>query len=202
MKHYARQGFDITGLERSNVAVDRLNAESPELTVRQGDVLDLPFGDETFDIAMAFGVFHNLETGIERALSETARILKSGGSFVISMRPNNIEMNGNELYWRWRSREKRGGPLKFHKLLVGRSEFRDMLARHRLQTRAIHYARNVSLWYRVPFLRSASDANANEGARRAGGYRLNAAGRALDAVATTIFPYQTSNATVYVGAKL
>jgi len=201
LKHYARQGFRMSGLERSHVAVERLRNESAGLDVVEGDVLKLPYANSEFDVVMAFGVFHNLEYGLEQALAETARVLRPGGRFAISMRPNNIEMNGNEIYWRWRSRGKRRGPAQFHKLLVGRREFRDMLAVHGLETGQIHYARNVSLWYRVPFLRRADDAQASEAVRRALGYRLNAVGRAIDRASVALLPYQTSNAIVYIGKK-
>lgn len=201
LKHYARQGFRVSGLERSHVAVEQLNAETPLLDVVQGDVLNLPYPDAEFDVVMAFGVFHNLERGLEQALAETARVLRPNGKFAISMRPNNIEMNANEIYWRWRSRGKRRGPPQFHKLLVGRGEFRDMLAARGLVSDQIHYARNVSIWYRVPFLRSADDAQADEATRRAAGYRLNAVGRAIDRASIALFPYHTSNAIVYVGHK-
>lgn len=201
LKHYARQGFQVSGIERSRVAVERLQQELPGFGVVEGDVLKLPYADGEFDVAMAFGVFHNLERGLELALAETARILKPGGRFAISMRPNNIEMNGNEIYWRWKSRGLRKGPRQFHKLLVGQKEFRDMLAGHSLKTDQIHYARNVSLWYRIPFLRSAADAGASEAARRAAGYRLNALGRTIDRAAIALLPYQTSNVIVYIGQK-
>lgn len=201
LKHYARQGFKVRGIERSPVAVANLLKEEQPLDVVEGDVMDLPYETAAFDVVMAFGVYHNLEHGIEKALAETARILRPGGRFAISMRPNNIEMNGNELYWRWRSRGAPKGPPQFHKLLVGRNEFRDILAAQGLVTDQIHYARNVSLWFRVPFLRAAVDASASEAARRAGGYRLNAVGRLLDRVSVALFPYQTANVIVYVGHK-
>jgi SAM-dependent methyltransferase len=201
VKHYARAGFRIGGIERSRVAVERLRRESPQLDIVEGDVLALPYKDGEFDTIMAFGVFHNLEDGLEKALAETARCLASGGRFAISMRPDNIEMNLNEVYWRWRERHKPPRPKQFHKLLVGEQEFRDMLQDHGLVTHAVHRARNVSLWYRLPFLRSRDDKAAAEEARRAAGYRLNAAGRAVDRLTTAVFPFQTANVLVYVGHK-
>lgn len=201
LKHYARLGFQVAGIERSRVAVERLQEELPGLAVVEGDVLTLPYPDASFDVTMAFGVFHNLEQGLDQALSETARVLKVDGRFAISMRPNNIEMNGNEIYWRWKSRATRKGPRQFHKLLVGRKEFRNMLERYGLKTDHIYYARNVSLWYRIPLLRSAADYGASEAARRASGYQLNALGKLLDRASIALFPYQTSNAIVYIGHK-
>jgi SAM-dependent methyltransferase len=201
LKHYNSQGFHVSGIERSRVAVERLRREFPALDVAEGDVLSLPYSNGAFDIVMAFGVFHNLEQGLDEALAETARCLKKNGQFAISMRPNNLEMNLNEVYWRWQSRKKPRGKPQFHKLLVGEREFRDMLAAHGLVTDQIHRARNVSLWYRIPFLRSREDDTASEETRRASGYLLNAVGNLLDGATRRLFPYQTANVIVYIGHK-
>jgi SAM-dependent methyltransferase len=201
VKHYHRKGFAIKGLERSAVAVNRLQAESPGLDIRQGDVMAMPFAGGEFDTVMAFGLYHNLETGLDAALAETARVLAPGGKFVISMRPNNFEMNANEIYWRWQGRGKSRGAKAFHKLLVGKREFSAILRRHGLLTDQIHTARNVSLWYRISVLRDHFLSRGSEAARRSGGYRLNALGRSLDRITRALFPYHSANVIVFVGHK-
>jgi SAM-dependent methyltransferase len=201
VKHYHRKGFAIAGVERSRVAVERLHADSPGLDIRQGDVMALPYADGEFDVVLAFGLYHNLEEGLDQALAETSRILKPGGAFAISMRPNNFEMNANELYWWWKSRGRLTGAKVFHKLLVNEREFSDILRRHRLLTEAVHRARNVSLWYRLPWLRNRALSAADENVRRSAGYRLNAAGRFLDRLTTAVFPYHSANVIVFVGRK-
>ena len=201
VKHYHRKGFSIAGLERSKVAVERLHTESPDLDIRQGDVTALPYADAQFDVALAFGLYHNLEDGLDKALCETSRVLEPGGRFAISMRPDNFEMNANEAYWRWRARNKANRNKVFHKLLVGDREFSALLKRHGLLTDRIYNARNVSLWYRLPVLRDRSASQADETGRRSAGYRLNAFGRALDRITSTLFPYQTANVIVFVGHK-
>ncbi len=47
----------------------------------QGDVGKLPFGDESFDIVLSMNGFHAFPDK-EAAFSETARVLKHGGSFL------------------------------------------------------------------------------------------------------------------------
>lgn len=201
LKHYRRSGFEIAGIERSAPAVERMRAADPTLDVRTGDVLGLPYESGRFDVVMAFGVFHNLEEGVERALAETARCLKPGGRFCISMRPNNVEMRLNELYWAWRNRHRRSAARHFHKLLVGESEFIRLLQQVGLRTEQVHHARNVSLLYRLPFLRDRDVAAGSESARRAQGYRLNRIGRAIDGAMTRLFPFQTANVLVFIGRK-
>lgn len=198
LKHFHYDGYRIMGIEKSDVAVTRLRTEDPSLDVRQGDVVRLPFGDEEFDVILAFGLFHNLEDGLEQAIGETARCLKRGGRFCISMRPHNLEMIVNEWYWRWNNRRHRHEPRRFHKWLVRPKEFLDLLANKGLRTTEISRARNVSLLYRIPLLRARS---ATEAERRARGYRLNVAGRIIDSMLVTLFPSQFCNVLVFTGHK-
>lgn len=200
LKHYHYSGFRVCGIERSHIAVNQLQAENPALDVRAGDILDLPYKDQHFDTALAFGVFHNLETGMEQALAETARCLKPGGRFCISMRPDNLEMRLNERYWTWKQRSKRDNKRHFHRWLVGKREFQEMLGQYALNAESVHYARNVSLLWRLPFLRE-SQSERKEGDRRARGYRLNAFGRMLDKFLMAAFPSQVCNVLVFIGRK-
>lgn len=198
LKHYHNAGYDIVGMELSKVAVRRLKSENPELDIRVDDVRHLPYDSECFDVVLAFGVYHNMEEGMDQALSEAARCLKPGGRFCISMRPNNLEMNINESYWRWKRRDSRHAGRRFHKWLVSEREFRQLLLNHGLDTDKVYRARNLSLLYRVPWLR---DEQATEAERRSGGYRLNALGQALDKALVTLAPYQFCNVLVYIGQK-
>src|SRR5687768_16085591 len=81
------QGHRMAGIERSGVAVDRIKAADPAVDIRQGDVRELPYATGEFDAILAFGLYHNLEEDVEGALAESARVLKPGGAFCISMRP-------------------------------------------------------------------------------------------------------------------
>jgi len=198
LKHYRRQGHDIVGVERSEVACRVLLAEDSTTPVVRADVKALPYPDAWFDVVLAFGVYHNIEQGMERALAETARVLKPGGGFCLSMRPDNLEMRLNEFYWRGKRRGGAAVEPRFHKWLVEEDEFRRALAGHGLLADAPHRARNVSILYRLPFLRQAG---AEESENRSRGYRLNAAGRGLDALLTKAFPRQFCNVLVYMGRK-
>ncbi|OEJ69563.1 class I SAM-dependent methyltransferase [Magnetovibrio blakemorei] len=199
--HYYRDGFSIAGMERSQVAVDKIKECHSDVDVRQGDALDLPYGDGAFDIVMAFGVYHNLEQRIDQGLAEVSRCLSQHGKFCISMRPNNVEMHLNEVYWNWHNRSKKMGEKQFHKVLVGEREFTEMLSESGLIVDEVHRARNVSLLYRLPFLRSRESVEGSEAVRRSKGYRLNAAGRYIDRVLRALFPYHTANVLVFVGHK-
>ena len=198
LKHYHYAGYNIVGLERSQVAVERLNIENTDLDIRVGDVKELPYSDDEFDTVLAFGLFHNLESGMETALAEVSRCLKVGGRFCISMRPNNFEMHFDEWYWKWKRRGQPKSMPVFHKWLVNSPEFKKMLKTCRLHTNQVFLARNVSLFYRIPWLREQIS---DEAERRVRGYRLNVLGQLIDRVFVSLLPYQFCNVLVFIGYK-
>jgi ubiquinone/menaquinone biosynthesis C-methylase UbiE len=53
----------------------------PRVTVSQADVTDLPFADDRFDVVASYLMLHHVIEW-ERALAETFRVLKPGGTFV------------------------------------------------------------------------------------------------------------------------
>jgi len=86
LKHYHYQGYDITGIERSQIAVEKVKTEDRTLKITVSDAKRLPFGDHTFNTLLAFGFYHNIETDMIAALKESVRCLKPGGTFCISVR--------------------------------------------------------------------------------------------------------------------
>ena len=74
----ARAGGRVTGLDFSEPMLERARRKAPELEWIRGDLLELPFGDATFDVAtVGFGV-RNVDD-LKRALSELRRVLGPGG---------------------------------------------------------------------------------------------------------------------------
>ncbi len=87
---FAENGFNVTGFDLSQYGLDVLNkkAEKKNLTVHavQGDVVDLPFEDNTFDAILAYhSVYHVDSMGMDRVIENTKRILKPGGEVYITM---------------------------------------------------------------------------------------------------------------------
>lgn len=199
LKHYHYRGFNIEGIERSKVAVQSIKEEGREILIQQGDAVNLPYRDNSFDVVMAFGVYHNFEHGLEEGVSEVSRILKSNGRYVISMRPNNIEMHLNEYYWRYRQKHRNNENRSFHKVLVGKREFEKILEDRNLIVENTYYSRNLSTLYRLTCLRDKSQKTETE--RRSGGYRLNRVGRIIDKLICTVAPYQSSNVIIFIGRK-
>jgi demethylmenaquinone methyltransferase/2-methoxy-6-polyprenyl-1,4-benzoquinol methylase len=74
----ARAGGRVTGLDFSERMLERARRKAPDLEWVDGDLLALPFADESFDAAtVGFGV-RNVED-LDRALAELRRVLRPGG---------------------------------------------------------------------------------------------------------------------------
>lgn len=79
-------GGEVTGLDPSRDMLDAARARGEgldNLRFVEGRATDLPFEDESFDKAVSLQVFEYVED-VETALSEVARVLRTGGRFVIA----------------------------------------------------------------------------------------------------------------------
>ena len=73
-----RAGGRVTGLDFSERMLERARRKSPSVEWVRGDVLALPFADESFDaVTIGFGI-RNVEN-LEAGLGELARVLRPGG---------------------------------------------------------------------------------------------------------------------------
>jgi demethylmenaquinone methyltransferase/2-methoxy-6-polyprenyl-1,4-benzoquinol methylase len=78
----ARRGGRVTGLDFSERMLERAECKAPELKWIRGDMLAMPFADESFDAAtVGFGV-RNVED-LDSALAELRRVLRSSGRLAI-----------------------------------------------------------------------------------------------------------------------
>jgi len=101
----AEKGFDVEALDsspamaaktRERVAAIRGAAEAAA-RVRVGRMDDLSFAaDGRFDLVVALGLYHCAQSRAEwdRALSETARVLKPGGKLLVSVFTPETDLTG------------------------------------------------------------------------------------------------------------
>lgn len=83
-------GFRAIGLEYDGAMVKRLNNEIKErglehsLRAMQGDTLDIPLSDQSFDAAVDVGLLqHILPKDYKTYVAEAVRVLKQGGFFFL-----------------------------------------------------------------------------------------------------------------------
>lgn len=73
-------GLDIDG-ELLMEAADNLREHGTEAELHRGDVRQMPFADEAFDVIVDFGTLYHIARS-QTALDEIARVLAPGGTFV------------------------------------------------------------------------------------------------------------------------
>ena len=74
----ARAGATVTGLDFSEPMLERARKKAPWIGWMRGDLLALPFDDESFDAAtVGFGIRNVAD--LPRALEELRRVLRPGG---------------------------------------------------------------------------------------------------------------------------
>lgn len=85
----AKRGFRVSGMDFSHEALSlapntiRHYGVEGRIDLRQGDLMNVPFADNEFDYAMCWGVLMHVPN-VERAMAELARVVKPGGTLLIS----------------------------------------------------------------------------------------------------------------------
>lgn len=74
-------GAEPAGIDASAALVDIARSRTPSADVRTGDMFDLPWADESFDVVTSI---NGIWGGCEAALVEAHRVLRPGGSIAIS----------------------------------------------------------------------------------------------------------------------
>lgn len=72
-------GYDVVGLDYAQSAIDLSKERWPHLELVQGDLRDMPFKDDEFDLIISLGAIEHDINGPEAALAELRRVLKPGG---------------------------------------------------------------------------------------------------------------------------
>jgi SAM-dependent methyltransferase len=83
--YVSQQGFDVTGLDISELTVSRLQAWFPQQQFHAGDLRRTSFQDASFDAYFSWGTFEHFENGMGECLAEARRILKPGGWLFVSV---------------------------------------------------------------------------------------------------------------------
>lgn len=80
-----KMGYNIEGVEWSNEIVEAVKKVMPEVAIRAGDVTAMPVADGFYDAIISLGVVEHRQAGPEPFLKESFRILKPGGTLLISV---------------------------------------------------------------------------------------------------------------------
>ena len=77
----AGAGAHITGFDATEGLLEEARERAPAVTFVSGDMEELPFGDEAFDVVCGFNSFQ-YAADVKNALSQARRVLKPGGTLV------------------------------------------------------------------------------------------------------------------------
>jgi SAM-dependent methyltransferase len=78
-------GLHVIGVDQAFRALRAAKKQIVDLPLLAADVARLPFGDETFTTVVSLGVVEHFEEGPLETLRDHYRVLKSGGSLLISV---------------------------------------------------------------------------------------------------------------------
>ncbi|MGE4526880.1 MAG: class I SAM-dependent methyltransferase [Rhodospirillaceae bacterium] len=203
LRHYHEHGYDITGIDFIPVAVEKLKAADPTLKVEVGDITRLGFPDGAFKYLLAFGLFHNLDTGLDAAVAETFRVLVPGGRVCASFRADNVQTRLTDWLTERRRRKsgKTGGTRAFHKMNLTRREFEAVFRRAGFAIERVMPVENMPILYKFAFFRAAGHKVMDEHVARKEGYRLSWFGQRVQNFLMAAFPDQFCNIYVMIARR-
>jgi SAM-dependent methyltransferase len=98
----ARGGFEVTGLDTSDLLIDASQRRFPEADWRVADVRATGLPAASADVYLSAGVFEHFEDGSGDCLAEARRVLKPGGLLFLT-----VPFENARLALRSNSRESR-----------------------------------------------------------------------------------------------
>lgn len=88
--HLWNLGYAIYGMDISAEALKAIRGYDESIPLYQGDVERTPFNDECFDAIISLGVIEHFETGPQKALEESYRLLKKQGLLLVTVPYQNL----------------------------------------------------------------------------------------------------------------
>jgi len=203
VRYYHNLGFTVTGFDYVDTAISKLKSADPTLDVDIGDIRNLKYPDQAFRYILAFGLYHNLETGLSDAINETFRVLKGGGWVCSSFRADNIQTRLVD--WLAHMRAKRTSQhysvRAFHKLNLTKSEYATLFRNAGFDVQAIMPVENMPILYKFSFFRARSHKIFDESIGRKEGYKLSRLGGLLQSFLMYLFPDQFCNIYVMIAKR-
>lgn len=181
LRYYKARGYEITGFDFIDSVVNKLKSIDPELNVETGDILNLAYSDKSFKYVLSFGLYHNLEHGLEQAIAETYRVLEPGGMVCASFRADNLQTRLTDWIAEYRGKKDAGNHTakEFHKMNLKKSEFVALFENAGFTVKKIYDVENMPILYKLSLFRSSKHKVFDENLARKEGYQLSFSGGVL-----------------------
>lgn len=186
----ARRGRPIIGIDFIPSALSAIRGVEHEIPLAAADVRKLPFADASFAAIFAFGLYHNLEHGLEFALRESRRVLKPSGVICASLRLDNIQ---NRVIDHLAEGNTEKEYRNFHKINLTKIEIENLFYENGFEMMSVTDVDNMPFFYKFSIFRSVSHKIFNETRSRAEGYQLSPFANVLQHGLKRMLPWQFSN---------
>jgi len=186
LRRLQEDGYNVIGFDYVTEAMVRVKQVDGSLALLAADTRQLPFRSKSFDLVLAFGLFHSLEVGTNDALLECSRVLCDGGQLVASFREDNL--HNRIVDWTRSKKDEQQHNLQFHKYNVTMREARNLLHVAGFVVERQERATNMPLAFRFRIFRSERSKVFNESESRNFGYQLNTIGKSVNWILTHFLP--------------
>ena len=207
VRHFHDDGQEIVGIDFIPDVLQKIRDADASVRLAAADVLNLPFPSELFGGVLAFGLYHNLESDLSRALTETRRTLRAGGLLCASFRADNIQNRVLDKITDRQAIEAIGdtfclGTKQFHKMNYKKRELEGEFLGSGFAVKSVRFVENMPFLYKFSPFRAAGHKVFDEKKARAEGYRLSRGGRALQSLLAAISPAEFCNVYIVIAQRI
>ncbi len=203
LRYFHDKGYNIIGIDFIASATEKLKEVDPSLQAEPGDITNLKYDDCSFDTILSFGLYHNLmEAPLDKAIKETHRVLKDGGSVCASFRADNIQERITD-YIRLKETQQGSHTQKkeFHKLNLTKKEYTQLFKKNGFTIKKFYPVQNMPFLYKFRIFRRKDHKEFNESKGRNEGYQLSFLGKIFQKFSMSFFPNQFCNIYVLIAEK-
>lgn len=173
LRYFHSKKFKITGIDFIKSSVEKLKEADNSINVLHSSIFETPFEDGRFKYVLAFGLYHNFEKDINKALLETNRIMQKKGLICASFRADNIQNRIIDFLFEKNYKDSKSKKF-FHKKNFTKSDIINLFETSNFSIINVETSINVSFLHKLKLFRGSSF---DEKIGRKMGYKLSFLGK-------------------------
>ena len=99
LRYFHESGYSVAGVDYAKDTVKEVKKAYPDLDISEGDICRLQYPNATFDAYYSGGVIEHFEDGVDGALSEAGRVLRTGGFLFVTVPHMNLARKVSSVIW-------------------------------------------------------------------------------------------------------